>query len=234
MNGIFSGLPQPSVVKCKKCGCAITCRAIELQTEHAEPDKSDPVPQHPVIVSCSCCWTAFRYSPTEIFKGQPAPSSTCFERRRTETGNRGGSPNSNNEGALIIIRRRRRRKSRIPRFSSLLPFIVERRCGAKVRGRKWSCKSWRAIRGSRHLFVCTTPNIRVCAAWSALPLSITHPSALLCGPLVQRMFQEDKNVQPTKTAPYSPSQTARLTLLFRPELRFLQRTSESTRASHKR
>jgi hypothetical protein len=41
-----------------------------------------------------CCWTAFRYGPTEIFKRQPAPSSTCFEHRRTEAGSKGGSPNN--------------------------------------------------------------------------------------------------------------------------------------------
>src|SRR6478735_1135692 len=68
MNGIFSGLPQACVVKWKKHGCMINCCAVDQQAEHTEPDKAEPAPQHPVIVSCSCCWTAYRYSPPEIFK----------------------------------------------------------------------------------------------------------------------------------------------------------------------
>jgi hypothetical protein len=98
VNGIFSGLPQAWVVKWQKCDCTINCRAIDPQTEHAEPDKSDLAPQHPVIVSCSCCWTVFRYSPTQIFKGQPAPSSTCFERGRSKADNKGRSPNNKGAG----------------------------------------------------------------------------------------------------------------------------------------
>ena len=87
MQGVSSGLPAAWVVKCKKCSCTITCRALDPQTEHSEPHKSEPAPQHPVIVTCSCCWTAFRYSPAEVFKGQPARSNTCSEHRKTETGN---------------------------------------------------------------------------------------------------------------------------------------------------
>jgi hypothetical protein len=45
-----------------------------------------------------CCWTAFRYGPTEIFKREPAPSSTCFEHRRTQAASKGGSPNNKGEG----------------------------------------------------------------------------------------------------------------------------------------
>ena len=33
-----------------------------------------------VIVTCSCCWAAYRYSPAEVFKGPPGPSSHCCER----------------------------------------------------------------------------------------------------------------------------------------------------------
>jgi len=76
------GLPTAWVVKCKKCGCTINCRAIDPQTEHSQPDKADFPPQDSVIVTCSCCWAAYRYSPAEIFKGPPEPSSQCYDRGR--------------------------------------------------------------------------------------------------------------------------------------------------------
>jgi hypothetical protein len=38
------------------------------------------LPQDSVIVTCSCCWAAYRYSPAEIFKGLPGPSSNCYDR----------------------------------------------------------------------------------------------------------------------------------------------------------
>jgi hypothetical protein len=40
-------------------------------------------------VTCSCCWVAYRYSPAEVFKGPPGPSSNCH--RHTP------GPNSNNK-----------------------------------------------------------------------------------------------------------------------------------------
>jgi len=86
-NGTSSGLPNAWVVMCKKCACTITCRAIDPQSEHADPDKSEPAPPHPVIVSCSCCWTAFRYSPAEVFKGRPTPSNRCSQHQTVEAGN---------------------------------------------------------------------------------------------------------------------------------------------------
>jgi hypothetical protein len=100
-RGTFSGLPHAWVVRCKKCGCTITCRAVDPQTEHAEPDKSEPAPQHPVLVSCSCCWTAFRYKPTEVFKGQPSPSNTCPEHRSSAVANNNQEENRSN--AVILI-----------------------------------------------------------------------------------------------------------------------------------
>jgi hypothetical protein len=33
-------------------------------------------------VTCSCCWAAYRYSPAEVFKGPPCPSSNCDGRER--------------------------------------------------------------------------------------------------------------------------------------------------------
>ncbi|MGA9507258.1 MAG: hypothetical protein WBV55_01295 [Candidatus Sulfotelmatobacter sp.] len=46
MVGVTSGLGLPTawVVKCKKCGCTINCRAIDAQIEHAEPEKAEPPP----------------------------------------------------------------------------------------------------------------------------------------------------------------------------------------------
>lgn len=41
-RGTFSGLPHAWVVRCKKCTCTITCCAVNPQTEHAEPEKSEP------------------------------------------------------------------------------------------------------------------------------------------------------------------------------------------------
>ena len=87
MTGLNLGLPTAWVVKRKKCGCTINCRAIDPQTEHSQPDKADPPPHDSVIVTCSCCWAAYRCSPAEIFKGAPGPSSDCYGH---------GRPNNNN------------------------------------------------------------------------------------------------------------------------------------------
>jgi len=80
MTGVNLGLPKAWVVNCKKCACTIDCRAIDPQGEHSQPDKADPPPQDSVIVTCSCCWAAYRYSPAEIFKGSPGPSRNCYDR----------------------------------------------------------------------------------------------------------------------------------------------------------
>jgi len=82
MTGVNLGLPKAWVVNCKKCSCTITCRAIDPQGEHSRPDKADPAPQDSVIVTCSCCWAAYRYNPAEIFKDSPSPSSSCYEGRK--------------------------------------------------------------------------------------------------------------------------------------------------------
>lgn len=87
MTGVNLGLPKAWVVKCKKCSCTITCRAIDPQGEHSQPDKADPPPKASVIVTCSCCWSAYRYSPAEIFKDSPGPSSNCFDRGRSKNSN---------------------------------------------------------------------------------------------------------------------------------------------------
>jgi hypothetical protein len=83
MTGLNLGLPVAWVVKCKKCGCTINCRAIDPQIEHSQPDNADPPPHDSVIVTCSCCWAAYRYSPAEVFKSAPGPSSNCYDRKKS-------------------------------------------------------------------------------------------------------------------------------------------------------
>jgi hypothetical protein len=95
----WAALPVAWVVKCKKCGCTVTCRAIDSQLEHAEPENAEPPPKDTVIVSCSCCWTAYRYTPNEVFKGPPAPSQNCASMRTSVGPNRNHGPNSNNKEA---------------------------------------------------------------------------------------------------------------------------------------
>jgi hypothetical protein len=101
MTGLNLGLlPVAWVVKCKKCGCTINCRAIDPQIEHSQPDNADPPPHDSVLVTCSCCWAAYRYSPAEIFKGAPGPSSNCYDRRRPN------NPNNKEEkkpNAVLLI-----------------------------------------------------------------------------------------------------------------------------------
>jgi hypothetical protein len=94
MTGVNLGLPAAWVVKCKKCGCTINCRAIDSQLEHSQPDKADPPPSDAVIVTCSCCWAAYRYSPAEVFKGPPGPSSRCYDRRKPTNNKEEGRPNA--------------------------------------------------------------------------------------------------------------------------------------------
>jgi len=97
MTGLNLGLPSAWVVKCKKCGCTINCGAIDPHIEHAEPDKAEPPPQDTVIVTCSCCWAAYRYSTAEVFKGPPGPSSNCYHH---------GRPNNKEEkkpNAVLLI-----------------------------------------------------------------------------------------------------------------------------------
>jgi hypothetical protein len=101
MAGLNLGLPVAWVVKCKKCGCTINCRAIDPQVEHSEPDKSEPAPQDTVIVTCSCCWAAYRYSPAEVFKGPPGPSSNCYDRGRPNS--RLNNKEEKNPNAVLLI-----------------------------------------------------------------------------------------------------------------------------------
>ncbi len=71
------GLPVAWVVRCRKCSCTVTCRALDPQREHAEPQNAEPPPQYPVIVTCSCCLSAFRYDPSSVFRASPARGPSC-------------------------------------------------------------------------------------------------------------------------------------------------------------
>ena len=101
MTGLNLGLPSACVVKCKKCGCTINRRAIDPQIEHSEPEKAEPPPQDTVIVTCSCCWAAYRYSPAEVFKGPPGPSTNCYERGKFNNNNNNKEEKKPNAVLLI-------------------------------------------------------------------------------------------------------------------------------------
>jgi hypothetical protein len=90
------GLPAAWVVECKKCSCIVTCRALDPQRDHAEPQNAEPPPQYPVIVTCSCCLSAFRYDPSAVFRASPARGSFC-ERFRN-----GSKQHDRNATALFL------------------------------------------------------------------------------------------------------------------------------------
>jgi hypothetical protein len=94
-------LPTAWVVECKKCGCTVNCRAIDPQLEHAEPEKAEPPPRDTVIVTCSCCWAAYRYTPAEVFKGSPAPSARCHANRSVNNARNNKEANRPNSVLLI-------------------------------------------------------------------------------------------------------------------------------------
>lgn len=99
-----TALPEAWVVKCTNCGCTVNCRAVDPQLEHSQPDNREPRPGHAVVVSCSCCWSAYRYSPENIFKGSPHPNQACIARRAREK-EKNQSPQQNGDrskGALLI------------------------------------------------------------------------------------------------------------------------------------
>jgi hypothetical protein len=119
MIGLNLGLPVAWVVKCKKCGCTVNCRAIDPQIEHSEPDKAEPSPQDTVIVTCSCCWAAYRYSPAEVFKGPPGPSSNGYHQGRPNNPNNKEEKKPN--AVLLIAASRHRRGATEPRRDQVFP-----------------------------------------------------------------------------------------------------------------
>ena len=95
-------LPIAWVVKCKKCGCTVNCRVIDSQLGHADPEKAEPSPEDTVIVSCSCCWAAYRYSPAEVFKGPPGPSAQCYANRNPSNANNNNKEAKSPNSVLLI------------------------------------------------------------------------------------------------------------------------------------
>ena len=87
------------MVRCKKCSCTITCRAVDPQTEHAEPDKSEPAPHASGAGQLFLLLDSVSLQP---YGGiQPSPSNTCPEHRSGE-----GSSNNQEEkrsNAVILI-----------------------------------------------------------------------------------------------------------------------------------
>lgn len=71
--------PRAWVVQCNECGCIVTARAEDPQAHLQEPE---PRPTCRLLVTCSCCWTAFLYRPEDFFNGSPAPSPECHKRAR--------------------------------------------------------------------------------------------------------------------------------------------------------
>ena len=105
MVGVTSELALPTawVVKCKKCGCTVNCRAIDAQSEHAELEKAEPPPQATVVVTCSCCWAAYRYNPAEVFKGPPGPSASCQANRSVNHAHNNNKEEGRKADSVLLI-----------------------------------------------------------------------------------------------------------------------------------
>src|SRR5713101_7775228 len=69
----------------QEIGGTVSCRAVDPPSEHSQPETAKPPPGYPVIVSCSCCGTALRYSPTRSSRASrylaPRVLSTRTKRR---------------------------------------------------------------------------------------------------------------------------------------------------------
>jgi len=50
-------------------------------------------------VTCSCCWTAYRYSPGEVYKGPPGPSVRCGANRSVRSTDTQNNDSHNNKEA---------------------------------------------------------------------------------------------------------------------------------------
>ena len=90
-------LPTAWVVRCAGCGCTVTCQAIDPQAEHTEAARVEAAaPRDARVVTCSCCWKAYRYAATDIFKGEPKPSGRCAARVEARNGD------GKLDGALLV------------------------------------------------------------------------------------------------------------------------------------
>jgi hypothetical protein len=97
-------LPEAWVVKCAKCRCTVTCVAIDPQREHTDPASRESRPNSAFVVTCSCCWSARRYSAEQISRGIPGPSTECAARRQRELAQNksGGDKEQISRGTLLV------------------------------------------------------------------------------------------------------------------------------------
>jgi hypothetical protein len=82
-------------VQCSECGFIVTARAEDPQAHLQDPE---PRPTCRLLVTCSCCWTAWLYTPEKMFNGSPCPSPECHKRERLQ----GRSDNAKLIAAAII------------------------------------------------------------------------------------------------------------------------------------
>jgi hypothetical protein len=68
------------VVTCKVCRCVITCFAIDPQLEHGKSEIGPPA--HSAVLTCPCCWGAYRYSGLDIVRGRPRRSPACRRKQQ--------------------------------------------------------------------------------------------------------------------------------------------------------
>jgi hypothetical protein len=83
-------VPESWVVRCIGCGCVITCFATDPQAEHLSNQQPSPPYKGAVQLTCSCCWSLYRYLEDAIFCGKPQQSEQCR------------SPQKKMDGALLV------------------------------------------------------------------------------------------------------------------------------------
>jgi hypothetical protein len=91
VSPVLSPTPSAWIVNCTGCGCAITCFAIDPQTEHMHPSATPP--QSSAVVTCSCCWASYRYEEMQITRGEPKRNPSCAKQTKRE---------SKSDGAMLI------------------------------------------------------------------------------------------------------------------------------------
>lgn len=84
-------VPEAWVVRCVGCDCVITCFATDPQAEHLSNQPPSPPYKGAVHVTCSCCWSVYRYLEDAIFRGRPHQSEQCRGKNRPK-----------GDGALLV------------------------------------------------------------------------------------------------------------------------------------
>ena len=82
------------MVRCKTCSCAITCWATDPQAQHLSDKKPVPPVAAPFMLTCSCCWSVWRYLEMEVSWGHPEQSENC-RKKNAKSG-------SKTQGALLV------------------------------------------------------------------------------------------------------------------------------------